>query len=151
MNIFSFAKTELKNLFSTPATRAYPLEPRNYPERTRGHVVIDINTCVLCGMCSRKCPADAIKVDRAAGTWSIERFGCVQCGNCVVSCPKKCLSMGQAYTEPDAQKRTDTFTKPADQMKPPVAPAAKPAAAAAAKPQKPAESAAPAAEEKKNA
>ena len=111
----------MKNLFSTPATRAYPLEPREYPERTRGHIDIDINTCILCGICSRKCPADAITVDRAGGTWSIQRFGCVQCNSCVENCPKKCLSMGQTYTQPAAQKKTDTFTKPVEPPKEPVA------------------------------
>lgn len=113
MSIMPFSKTALKNLFSKPATRMYPQTPREYPERTRGHIEIDMNTCVLCGLCSKKCPADAIKVDRAAGTWSIERFGCIQCSSCVVCCPKKSLSMGRTYTEPAGEKRTDTFQKPA--------------------------------------
>lgn len=120
MDIFSFSKTALKNLFSKPATRAYPLQPREYPARTRGHVIIDIDSCILCGLCSRKCPADAIKVDRAAGTWAIQRFGCVQCSSCVDCCPKKCLSMGQAYTAPNGTKGVDSYQKPTA----PAAPAA---------------------------
>lgn len=91
-----------------------------YPERTRGHVEINIDTCVLCGLCAKKCPADAIAVDRAARTWSIQRFGCIQCNSCVESCPKKSLSMAQTYPAPGEEKRVDTFEKPAEAPKPPV-------------------------------
>lgn len=121
MNVLSFSKTAMKNLFSKPATRQYPMQPRVYPERTRGHVDIDMDLCILCGLCSRKCPADAIKVDRAAGTWSIERFGCIQCSSCVDNCPKKCLSLGQTYTDPAPEKRVDTYQKPAAPAKEPEA------------------------------
>ncbi len=121
MNMMPFTKTVLKNLFSKPVTRMYPQQPREYPQRTRGHIGIDIDACVLCGLCSKKCPADAITVDRAARTWSIQRFGCIQCGYCVESCPKKCLSMLQSYTPPAGEKHTDTFEKPLEPPKEPVA------------------------------
>lgn len=111
MNLLTFAKTELHNLFSKPATRLYPQEPRVYPERTRGHVENDIDVCVFCGICSKKCPTGAIAVDRAAKSWSIKRFSCIQCGYCVASCPKKCLCMRPAYTQPAGEKGTETFTQ----------------------------------------
>ncbi len=122
MNMMPFTKTALKNLFSKPATRMYPQQARKYPQRTRGHIEINIDTCILCGICSKKCPADAITVDRAGRTWAIERFGCIQCGYCVESCPKKSLSMLQDYTQPAGQKRIDTFEKPPEPPKEPVAP-----------------------------
>ena len=51
--------------------------------------------------CARKkCPSDAIEVDRKAKTWAIDRLRCVICGACVEVCPKKCLSMDTAYTTP---------------------------------------------------
>lgn len=112
MTVFSFSKTVLKNLFSKPVTRAYPQKPREYPDRTRGHVQIDMDQCILCGLCSRKCPADAIQVNRAEGTWSINRFGCIQCASCVESCPKKCLSMGRAYSDPGPEKVWEAHRKP---------------------------------------
>lgn len=111
MNIMVFTKTALHNLFSKPATRPYPQKPREYPERARGHIGIDIDTCVFCGLCSKKCPTGAITVDRAGKSWSIERFGCIQCGYCVESCNKKSLSMRQDYTKPAASKSTDTFVQ----------------------------------------
>ena len=54
----------------------------------------------------------ALAVDRARGTWTINRFDCVQCGSCVNVCPKKCLFMRPGYTEPQAEKRSETFVKP---------------------------------------
>lgn len=133
MHNMRFTKTVLKNLFSAPATRPYPETPREYPARTRGHVEIDIDTCILCGLCSRKCPTGAITVDRAGKTWTIGRFGCIQCGCCVETCPKKCLSMKQTYTQPGGEKTEDTFVKTnmPEPVKKPVPPAG--AAAAAAK------------------
>ena len=109
---FPFAGTVLKNLFSKPATTGYPFEPAHYPDRMRGHVEIQIENCISCGLCARSCPPGALKVDRAAGTWTIDRFDCVQCGSCVNACPKKCLTMVPGYTEPAAQKSSETFTRP---------------------------------------
>ena len=111
MNIMNFTKTVLHNLTSKPATRPYPQQPREYPQRTRGHIAIDMDTCVFCGLCAKKCPTGAITVNRAEKTWSIERFGCIQCGACVESCNKKSLSMMQSYTEPDSSKKVDTYTQ----------------------------------------
>lgn len=115
MAIMDFTKIALKNLFSKPATKNYPAVPRKYPERSRGHVEINIEDCIMCGMCQRKCPSGAITVDRNTKTWTIERMGCVQCGNCVEGCPKKCLSIVPGYTEPSVQKVVDTFQKPVEE------------------------------------
>lgn len=115
MAIMDFTKIALKNLFSKPATKNYPAVPREYPERSRGHIEINIDDCIMCGMCQRKCPSGAITVDRNTKTWQIERMGCVQCGNCVEGCPKKCLSIVPGYTEPSAQKIVDTFQKPVEE------------------------------------
>jgi formate hydrogenlyase subunit 6/NADH:ubiquinone oxidoreductase subunit I len=134
MSMFSFAKTEFKNLFSKPATRMYPQQPREYSARTRGHIENDMDVCILCGLCSRKCPTGAIKVDRTGKTWSISRFSCIQCGYCAESCPKKCLSMEQSYTQPDGEKTIDVLTKPEQPVSAPPKPAAGAPKAAAPKP-----------------
>ncbi len=109
-----FTKQVLKNLFSKPATTAYPFEPKVYPERTRGHVEINIEECILCGMCMRSCPPGAIEVKKPESLWTINRFDCIQCGYCVEKCPKKCLSLVPGYQTPGPQKETVTVEKPFD-------------------------------------
>ena len=101
MGAFKFAKTVLKSTFKKPATLMYPVVEREWQERTRGSIDIDADKCILCGICGRKCPADAINVDRKGGKWEIHRMQCVQCGACVEACPKKCLDMNPKYTEPE--------------------------------------------------
>lgn len=113
--IMGFTGTVLKNLFSKPATTSYPATPREYPERSRGHVENQIADCIFCGLCMRSCPPGAIKVDRNAGTWSINRFDCVQCGYCTEKCPKKCLHMVPGYQQPADAKSIDIMTKPAQE------------------------------------
>lgn len=112
MGIMDFTAMAFKNLFSKPATKNYPAQPAVYPERSRGHIEIDIDNCIMCGMCQRKCPSAAITVDRASKSWSIERMGCVQCENCVAACPKKCLHIVPGYTAPSTEKTVDTYNQP---------------------------------------
>ncbi len=112
MGIMNFTKTAFKNLFHKPATVGYPDVPKEYPTRYRGKVEINIDDCIMCGMCMRKCPAGAITVDRDKKTWTIERMSCVQCSYCVNVCPKKCLSMEQQYSKPDTVKTQDIYSQP---------------------------------------
>lgn len=131
MATFKIGKVVLKSLFKKPATKItadQPIITKNWKARTRGHIDIDKDQCILCGMCMRKCPANAITVDRAGSTWEIQRMQCIQCGSCVEVCPKKCLSMAPEYTEPGVEKVVDKFDIPKKE-KP--APKAAPAAAAA--------------------
>ena len=106
MALVSFKNTILKNLVSKPKTRRVEKE---YPVGTRGHVENDMDVCVLCGLCSIKCPTHAISVDKAEKTWSIRPMSCIQCRCCVDNCPKKCLSMGLRFQEPGEEKVTKTF------------------------------------------
>lgn len=106
MSLASFKSTILHNLVSKPKTRRTEKE---YPAGTRGHVENDMDVCVLCGLCSIKCPTHAITVDKVAKTWSIRPMSCIQCRCCVDNCPKKCLSMGLRFQEPGSEKVTHTF------------------------------------------
>lgn len=101
MAMINMIGTELKNLFSRPATRK---QEKEYPENTRGHVVNDMDVCVFCGACMMRCPAGAITVDRNEKTWTIRPMSCIQCRACVDNCPKKCLSMEKRFTEPGPEK-----------------------------------------------
>lgn len=139
MGTFKLAKLTLGSLFKKPATVRYPYEKRDIPTLfpdMRGHVVNDVENCIMCGMCARVCPADALTVDRKAGNWTIDPYRCIQCSSCVHECPKKCLSMDVYNTEPTTQLTTVTMHKdmPAKPAKP--AAGAAGAAGAAAKPKR---------------
>ncbi|MEG2016288.1 MAG: 4Fe-4S binding protein [Oscillospiraceae bacterium] len=96
-------------MFSKPATKMYPFVVPEYPKATRGSIDIDIDNCIFCGLCSRKCPSGAIVVNRSEKVWEIDRFGCVVCSYCVDCCPKKCLSVNNQYTEPSSKKSSGIF------------------------------------------
>ena len=106
MSLASFKSTILHNFVSKPKTRRTEKE---YPVGTRGHVENDMDVCVLCGLCSIKCPTHAITVDTAEKTWSIRPMSCIQCRCCVDNCPKKCLSMGLRFQDPGSEKVVKTF------------------------------------------
>ena len=111
MKLMNFSKIAFHNLFSKPATRLYPKVPMELKKGARGHISIEVDNCIFCGMCSRRCPTSCITVNRAEKVWEIERFGCLACGSCVEVCPKKCLSMKEEYTKPQEKKYLDRFEK----------------------------------------
>jgi formate hydrogenlyase subunit 6/NADH:ubiquinone oxidoreductase subunit I len=96
----------LKNLMSPPATRRYPAEARVPFEGTRGHVEMDLSTCVFCGLCARKCPSKAIVVSREQKTFALEHLRCIACEVCVEACNKDSLKMAveapRVYTASEA-------------------------------------------------
>ncbi len=112
MSEFGLGRMTFGSLFKKPETLLYPLETKPAPEGLKGHIVIKVDDCILCGICERTCPCSAIKVSKPDRTWEINRFQCVQCGSCVRACPKKCLSMDPSYTSPSAQIYTDSFSIP---------------------------------------
>lgn len=89
--MFTFLKDIFRNFFSKPATRLYPKYKRTPFSLNRGNLSIDPNTCIYCGMCSRVCPVNAIKVDKKTQTWTLDPFHCILCGFCVEKCPKHCM------------------------------------------------------------
>ena len=141
MGSFKLGKMTLRSLFSKPATVRYPYEKRELESlfpALRGHVVNDLDACILCGMCQRVCPAGAITVDRKAGDWSIDPYSCIQCANCVHECPKKCLSMNVHATEPATEPQVTSMHKdmPAKPAAASASAAAKGAAPAGARPKR---------------
>lgn len=105
MKIFTMTRTVTGNLVQGPATLMYPKRQREFTPITRGQVNNDIETCIACGMCSKRCPVYAIAVtkgpkDNPTKDWEIDRLKCCACGLCVEICPKKCLSMANHYFTP---------------------------------------------------
>lgn len=112
MGSFKLGKMTMHSLFTKPETTCYPFEKKTPPPGLKGHIENDMTKCILCGICQKTCPADAITVDRAAGTWSINRFRCVQCASCTRACPKQSLTMLPTYQTPSTEKTVDVFSKP---------------------------------------
>ncbi len=83
----------LKNLLSLPATRRYPEETRAPFPGFRGHLALDMDSCVLCGICDRRCPCGALAVARDEKTLTIEHLRCTACGVCVDACNKHSLRL----------------------------------------------------------
>lgn len=94
MGILKLGGMTLGSLFKKKETLKYPFKTKEPYKEQKGIVEHDdLTKCNLCGICSKKCPASAITVDRKNKKWSINHFQCVQCGYCISSCPKKCLIM----------------------------------------------------------
>ncbi len=112
MGGFKLGGMTFRGLFKEPETIQYPAQQKPAPAGLKGHVVIDVQKCILCGICQKRCPCDAIAVNKPERTWTINRFACVQCGSCVRECPKTCLVMEPTYAPPSTSKHLDSFEVP---------------------------------------
>jgi len=105
MRLFTMTKTVTKNLIAGPATLMYPKRKRDFTPITRGSIAIDINTCIFCGICSKRCPTHALAVSKdPTKEWEIDRLKCCMCNLCVEVCPKKCLLTLNQYFPPVREK-----------------------------------------------
>lgn len=107
------SKTILKSLLGEPATAMYPARPREYPAGARGQLAIEIEKCIFCGLCAKKCPTRALKVSREKKAWEIDRLKCITCGACVDACPKKCLALKPPPSLPQTKRASDAFIQKA--------------------------------------
>jgi ech hydrogenase subunit F len=98
MSQMKMAKVVSRSVLSRPATRLYPFEKRSTYKNTRGSISVDIDKCIFCSLCQKKCPTAAIVVKREEKLWEIDRLRCISCGACVDACPKKCLTMENTYS-----------------------------------------------------
>jgi ech hydrogenase subunit F len=88
------------NLFRAPVTVRYPAETLAPVAGSRGSIRFDPTTCNHCTLCAKRCPADAIMVNRATGEWHIDPMRCVLCGACVEACTKKSVTMSGERSPP---------------------------------------------------
>ena len=60
------------------------------------YAVLDVDKCILCGICAKKCQVDAIvvkKKQKKIVTVQVNPKKCIGCGNCVAACPTDALSL----------------------------------------------------------
>ena len=91
-------KTIAKQFFHKPVTTTFPAEPAKQFPATRGHIVFDPSKCTSCSICMKRCPSQAITVDRTAKIWTIDRFRCIVCSSCIDLCKFHVLSMEPDYS-----------------------------------------------------
>jgi formate hydrogenlyase subunit 6/NADH:ubiquinone oxidoreductase subunit I len=113
----NFLGAVIENLFKKPATRTYPFTKREPFKDARGMIKFDENTCVYCGACAKRCPAAAIRVERAEKALYFEPFRCVTCGFCVEICPKKSITQEFEYRKPDYAKSVEKYGGKIEQPK----------------------------------
>lgn len=70
-----------------------PQEEKKEETAGGGRPVLDQEKCVYCTLCAKKCPQDAIRVDRKEKIWELDQEKCVECGICAGACPKKAIKM----------------------------------------------------------
>jgi ech hydrogenase subunit F len=97
MAYFEMTKLALKWAVSKPATSQYPFTPRAVVAGSRGRLVFTKDNCIYCNVCAKKCPTDALVVNRKEKKWIIDQLRCITCGYCVEVCPKKSLAMDTGH------------------------------------------------------
>ena len=73
-----------------PAVEAVPAAPAIEP-RGDGKPTQDPSKCIYCTICARKCPGEALTVDRKEKIWKLDEDKCVMCGTCADVCPKNAI------------------------------------------------------------
>jgi heterodisulfide reductase subunit A len=66
---------------------------------------IDLPACNKCGLCSKRCPYNAIRVDAEDNPMVIKAL-CKGCGLCAADCPKECISIVH-YTDAQVLAQVD--------------------------------------------
>ncbi len=84
---------KVEETFEIPAPAKKPEGAAPAAASADANIPVKGDGCVYCGLCAKKCPVEAITVDRAAKSWAVDADACVGCGTCLESCPKKCLTM----------------------------------------------------------
>ncbi|WP_442913811.1 ATP-binding protein [Lacrimispora sp.] len=62
-------------------------------KQLKGDVHNDVDKCLYCGKCAKKCRPKAITVNHQTNEWIWNTEKCVRCGHCVDACPAKSLCL----------------------------------------------------------
>ncbi len=111
----------IKQLLKKPATNCFPVKyypgkttvtelinkvrdgeveinpPVNIPEKFRGKIAYDRETCIGCKLCIRVCPSRAIEFLPEEKKIKIRIDRCIFCSQCNDVCPTNSLSMSENF------------------------------------------------------
>lgn len=109
MGFFKLAGMTIGSIFKKKETLKYPVQTKKAYKDQKGTIInAETENCTLCGICAKRCPANAISVDKEKKEWSINHFSCIQCGYCITACPKKCLKMSPNRPSISTDKNIET-------------------------------------------
>lgn len=97
----------LANVFKSPVTVKYPLQPTFIPDDYRGLIGFNESLCIWCRRCEMVCPPGAIVFSQdmeGKQTYHFNRAVCIYCGECVRTCPKEGAIFQTAEPAPCALK-----------------------------------------------
>lgn len=88
-----FLPVLLRNLFQGPSTEAFPFAEAYTPAAMRARVSFNPDSCALCRVCARMCPAGAIQLEKRPDglEFILWHNACVFCGLCVHYCDSEAL------------------------------------------------------------
>jgi ech hydrogenase subunit F len=109
MAYFEMSWLALKWALTKPPTSRYPFEPRQFIPGSRGQLIFTKESCVYCSVCAKKCPTNALTVQRAQKRWTIDRLRCISCGYCVEACPKDSLALSTSHGQPAVTRDRELF------------------------------------------
>lgn len=95
---------------SRPRTRLYPFEERQLPVASRGHIEFNMGKCIFCTLCAKRCPADAIVVDRKGKILVFDPFRCIVCEYCLEGCSKDAIALFEKWRAPATAVFNQTYT-----------------------------------------
>lgn len=109
MSFLRISNLVTRSAVSKPATRLYPFQRREPFPGSRGHIAFEINTCIFCNLCAKKCPTGAIVCNKKDKSWQIDHLKCIMCGNCVDACRKGCLTQLNTPPPPMRSHQVELF------------------------------------------
>jgi energy-converting hydrogenase A subunit Q len=56
-----------------------------------GEIVTDVDACMACGVCVKKCPVDALKLEK--DEVKVDEEKCILCGECDIICPVNAIKL----------------------------------------------------------
>ena len=84
----------ISSIFKRPATTNYPYTRDDVPANYRVTIKFYPDKCIVCNLCMRDCPSDAIKIKDLGNKKYEAEFRldkCIFCSQCAISCPKGAL------------------------------------------------------------